>query len=381
MKKEIWTKDYLYAILVLLCVHTGPYLLLSVITVYGKMLSGSDTLAGMMASVFALSGLFARILSAWLLDRMPLKKVLLIFMGAMAAASFLYIFTSTYIQAFLLRACQGLAYGVACTAMSTYIVQLLDPANRLEGIGYSSLTANLANAFGPAAAYALLGEQVDQFRVLFIAVFLSTAVSFALMLGIKENSTAEKTEKKQEEKAGLTAILLPFLIWALLSFSMSSVSAFLALSSLEKGFGSIGMYFTINVIGLVLSRFTMKPLIDRFSENAVILAMLVIIGASLAGIGVCTSVWQLYTISLPFGFANGCLAPILNTKMVNRLPDTQSGSANAAFFAAGDAGFIIGPTIWGMVSGMAGYIAVFLAAAVIALAAMLLQIRDHKGEK
>ena len=53
MNKEIWTKDYLFAILMLLCVHTGPYLLLSVITIYGKMLSGSDTMAGMMASVFA----------------------------------------------------------------------------------------------------------------------------------------------------------------------------------------------------------------------------------------------------------------------------------------------------------------------------------------
>ena len=83
MNKRLWTKEYLRAVLVLLCVHASPYLLLPVITVYGRMLSGSDTLAGMMASVFALSGLFARFLSAYLLDRMPVKKVLQLFTAAM----------------------------------------------------------------------------------------------------------------------------------------------------------------------------------------------------------------------------------------------------------------------------------------------------------
>lgn len=380
MKKGIWTKEYIYAITVLLCVHTGPYLLLSVITVYGKMLSGSDTLAGMMASVFALSGLFARFLSAWLLDRFPLKKVLLGFTALMGLASGLYIFSGTYFQAFLLRGTQGLAYGVTCTAMSTYIVRLLDPEHRLEGIGYSSLTANLANAFGPTAAYALLGQNVDNFRLLFTAVFISVALSFVMMLLMKESTGKQQKHTQEQASGGLAKILMPFLIWVCMSFAMSSVSAFLSLSALEKGFSGIGMYFTFNVIGLVISRFVMKRIIGIVGEKVMTSAMILVIAVSLAGIGAVTKIWQLYCIALPFGFANGCLAPIINTKMVNSLPVSRSGFANAVFFAAGDAGFIIGPTFWGMVAGLTNYEAVFMFSAAICLAAAAFQYISSRKE-
>ena len=372
MTKTIWKKDYLFAILVLLCMHTGPYLLLSVITVYGKMLTGSDTLAGMMASVFALSGLFARFLSAFLLDRYPVKKVLLFFTAVMAAASGLYIFTSAYIQAFILRGIQGLAYGVTCTAMSTYIVRLLDPQDRLEGIGYSSLTANLANAFGPAAAYMLLGKNVDQFQVLFTAVFISVIVSFVLMFFLKDTGEVPAEKKGKSEKNSLAVLLIPFLIWVFMSFSMSSVSAFLSLSAIEKGFSGIGLYFTFNVIGLVFSRFTMKRILSLTGETTMVTLMIILISLSLAGIGLVTEVWQLYCIAPLFGFANGCLAPLINTGMVNSLPDHKSGFANAVFFAAGDGGFIIGPTFWGMIAGISGYTSVFLMAALLCAGAALL---------
>ncbi|MBP3869818.1 MAG: MFS transporter [Faecalicoccus sp.] len=365
MKKGMWTKDYIFAVFVLLCVHTGPYLLLSVITVYGKLLSGSDTMAGMMASVFALSGLFARFLSAWLLDKFPLKKVLIGFSAVMAAASFIYIFSNSFMSAFILRGIQGLAYGVTCTAMSTYIVQLLDPEYRLEGIGYSSLTANLANAVGPTAAYALLGENVDQFQALFTAVFISTVLSLVLMFFVRDKKEEVSKEQESNEKGGFGLIVIPFVIWMSMSFAMSSVAAFLSLSALEKGFSGIGLFFTFNVIGLVISRFVMKRLMDRFGENTMIMAMIIIIAASLAGIGLASRVWQLYVIALPFGFANGCLAPIINTKMINSLPDSRSGFANAVFFAAGDAGFIIGPTALGMIAQAAGYTFAFIFSAAI----------------
>lgn len=375
MNKGIWTKKYLWAVLVLLCVHAGPYLLLPVITVYGRMLSGSDTLAGMMASVFALSGLFARFLSAYLLDRMPVKKVLRLFTAAMAAASFLYIFSNAYWQAFVLRGLQGFFYGVTCTAMSTYIVRLLDPADRLEGIGYSSLTGNLANAVCPTISYALLGPDVNRFRWLFTAVFLSVVISFLMMIPISGNVQSRQESKVTGSAAGnISAILVPFLTWVCMSFSLSSVSAFLSLSALEKGFAGIGLYFTCNVAGLVTSRVVMRKMMDIIGEKRMICGMIITIALSLCGIALSSDVRQLYVIGLAVGFANGCLAPMINTKMVNSLPDSAGGFANAAFFAAGDIGFIIGPTFWGVIAGILNYQSVFIAASCIGIPALGMQM-------
>ncbi len=264
--------------------------------------------------------------------------------------------------------------------MSTYIVNLLDPQNRLEGIGYSSLTANLANAIGPTIAYALLGENVDQFQYLFIAVFISVIISLISMVPIKDEhqTVSVKANQQTSEKLHIMDVFFPFLLWACMSLAMSSVSAFLSLSSLEKGFSNIGLYFTFNVAGLVFSRFIMKRLTDLFGQSKMILAMILLVAFCLTGIALIREVWQLYLLALPFGFANGCLAPLVNTMLVNQLPSSKSGLANAAFFAAGDAGFIIRPAFWGVIAGMTSYNTVFIVSAAVCLIAFFIQIIQSK---
>lgn len=107
MKSKLWTKEYLLTIAILMFCHMGPYLLISVITIFGKQLTGSDTYAGMLASVFAFAGLFARFISAWLLERMSCKKVMFISVFILLAASFGYVFANSYWMAFILRGFQG----------------------------------------------------------------------------------------------------------------------------------------------------------------------------------------------------------------------------------------------------------------------------------
>ena len=383
MENRLWKKEYVYAVFVLFCLHIGPYLLLPVITVYGKMLSGSDAQAGMMASVFSLSGLFARFLSAWLLDRFPVRKVLLYFTGLMGAASFLYIFSSLYWQAFVLRGIQGLAYGITCTAMSTYIVNILDPQNRLEGIGYSALTGNLANAVCPAVSYLLLGEHVDRFQFLFIAVFVSAVFAFLSVLFLKPAKQHEiqknRTLQGTDSLNGVLYLLaVPFLMWLCISFSSSPVSAFLSLFALEKGFGGIGFYFTVNMAGIIVSRLAMGRIVNSLGSRLTAVIMIVLIAMSLFFIANMSALWQLYALAFPFGFANGCLMPLINTLLVNSLPSEKSGLANAVFFAAGDAGFILGPTIWGIVARSTSYHTVFLTASVICAAAVVIPLAAGK---
>ncbi len=105
-----------------------------------------------------------------------------------------------------------------------------------------------------------------------------------------------------------------------------------------------------------------------------ICGMIITIALSLCGIALSSDVRQLYVIGLAVGFANGCLAPMINTKMVNSLPDSAGGFANAAFFAAGDIGFIIGPTFWGMIAGILNYQSVFIAASCIGIPALGMQM-------
>ena len=64
MRRGLFTREYVWSVLNLLVLHIGPYLLLSVISVYAMSLTGSNTLAGVMTSVFPLTGLIGRFLAA-----------------------------------------------------------------------------------------------------------------------------------------------------------------------------------------------------------------------------------------------------------------------------------------------------------------------------
>ena len=137
MKRSLFTREYVFSVINLLALHLGPYLLLSVISVYAMSLTGSNALAGIMTSVFPLTGLAGRFVAAWLLERMPAKRVTVVTTAVLVAASALYLVCSSYPVALALRATQGLGYSMAVTSLSTHIVDIVAPENRLEGIGYS----------------------------------------------------------------------------------------------------------------------------------------------------------------------------------------------------------------------------------------------------
>jgi MFS family permease len=64
--------------------------------------------------------------------------------------------------------------------------------------------------------------------------------------------------------------------------------------------------------------------------------------------------------------------------MVNSMPDSKSGFANAVFFAAADAGFIAGPTIWGIVADITGYQNVFIVSGAVCLATIFIQMISER---
>ncbi len=382
MKEKLWTKEYLYSVFLLFLCHMGPYLLLSVISLFAKQLTGSDAYAGMMASVFALSGLAARFLSAWLLERFGSKKVMIVSMMIMAAASFAYVFCSNYWEAFILRGIQGLGYCTAVTSMSTYIVRILAPSRRLEGIGYSSLTGSAAGVIGPVAAFALIGQEMTQFKTLFIVVF---AVAMSAVLGlffIQESDPVrkEKHEKTANSEIEWSVLVIPLLIQILVSFAMSPLSSQLSLYAVELGFGGVGAYFTLSAIGLVLSRFTVSYIVKKLGNSKSILLFGLMIGLSLFALSRIYAMWQLLCLGLVIGYGQGALTPLINTIMVNSLPDSKSGVANALFFACGDLGFILGPTLWGALAGSSSYAFVFLMTAAVVTMAALLSLFTIKKE-
>jgi len=362
MKEKLWTRQYVLTIVLLMCCHMGPFLLLSVISIFAKQLTGSDTYAGMMTSVFAMTGLLARFVSAEALERVSVKRITILSAGILAAASLGYLFVDNYWLAFILRGFQGLGFGIAVTAVNTYVVRIVPPTRLLEGIGYSSLTNSLGQVVGPTIAFAILGEKYDHFLLLFCVVFTFTAVTFLLSFLLQNVDMVQKS--KTEKEAGTEVIrwslvILPVVICFFCNIANCSAVSFLSLYAIDREIGGIGAYFTINAIGVLASRFVMKKIVDKLGDCHSITICSVCIAVCIYLISVTDALWQILILAFPLGFAMGFIAPVINTYIVTVLPEKKSGLANALFLAAADVAFMVGPVIFGYIAEYTSYAFIF----------------------
>ena len=61
MEERLWTKKYLFSLVLVFGVNMGYALLNSVMAIYGSVLTSSSVVGGYMITVFTLSALFLRL--------------------------------------------------------------------------------------------------------------------------------------------------------------------------------------------------------------------------------------------------------------------------------------------------------------------------------
>lgn len=368
MEEKLWTKKYILAVSILFGICLCSNIVLSVLTIFAKNLTGLDTYAGLMTSVFTIAALSVRFIAGALLDKFNCKRVILSGISLMVIVSFLFIRCDHITSALIYRAIQGVGFGIASTGASTYVTKICHPNRLLEGVSYAAIANSLTGVIGPSLAYALIGKHYDQFQLLFIVAVIISIGTFLLMLlgkdAHQQTITSTAAEEKNE-KMKWNVLCLPVLILFLNSLTQSAITSFVSLYAISLGFVGAGSFFSVNAIGMIASRFVMNPLVKKFGHFRMILINSAVFFISIFLLSKVTAMWQMLVIALPAGFSIGAISPIINTFMIQNMPVNKSGIANALYYSSMDIGYAIGSIIWGIVATMTGYANVFFIGALI----------------
>ncbi|MFQ6861465.1 MAG: MFS transporter [Beduini sp.] len=368
MEEKLWTKKYILAVSILFGICFCSNIVLSVLTIFAKNLTGLDTYAGLMTSIFTIAALSVRFAAGVLLDKFNCKRVILSGISLMIIASFLFISCDDITAALVYRAVQGIGFGIASTGASTYVTKVCHPNRLLEGVSYAAIANSLTGVIGPSLAYALIGKHYDQFQLLFIVAALIAVGTFLLMLLGKDahqQTITSSAVKEKNKKIKRNALCLPVMILFLNSLTQSAITSFVSLYAISLGFAGAGSFFSVNAIGMIASRFVMNPLVKRFGQFRTILINSAVFFISVFLLSKVTAMWQMLVIALPAGFSIGAISPIINTFMIQNMPANKSGIANALYYSSMDIGYAIGSIIWGIVATMTGYANVFFIGALI----------------
>lgn len=165
--------------------------------------------------------------------------------------------------------------------------------------------------------------------------------------------------------------MTPFgLCLALGSVGFGVITAFITLYYASHGWDHAALALTALGTCFVLTRLVMADAIGRFGGYPVALASFAVEAAGLAIIWMAHAPWQALAGAAVVGFGFSLVFPALGMEAVKRVPATNRGSALGAYalfldFALG----LTGP-VAGLIAKHGGYPAVYLFAALSALAAL-----------
>jgi MFS family permease len=319
----------------------GDWAMIIVLGIWAKVLTGSNSAAGLVFFVFALASLAAP-LGGLVVDRLPKRPLMIATHVALAAVMFLLLFVHDRGDLWLLyvvTALYGLGGDVFAAARSAMLKAMLPDELLAEANGaYQSIREGLRLVAPLAGAGIFAAFGGSAVAMVDAASFLLSAATLAA-LRFDEPARAPKEHRLVRElSAGITHIwqtrilrqLTIGIALALLVAGFSETLIFAITSEgLHRGPSFIGVIATFQGVGSILGGLTAAGLMQRIGD-----LRLSGIGIALFGIGDC--LWLVP--SVPVVLASTAVAGVgivwaivaLATAYQRRSPDHMQGRVSAA---------------------------------------------------
>lgn len=401
--QKLWSRDFIIIMIACAGISFCNYFLVSTLPIYAQKLTGTSIYAGLMTTIYTLAALATRPFAGILSDRFGRVKLLIAGAAICALACILYPFSTVIVVLILVRAFQGIGFGLHTTAGGTVAADIIPKSRMSEGLGIFGLYGTIAGALAPAIALSIIGDgDLANFTPLFIlaaAIAVICIILDALIRyerRVRDEKAAEKlhesdavTEIKCDEAAPLPktvfgfepAVFMPGAVLALIFIAFSSVVSFLPLFALDRQLGDIGLFFTINAVGMFCSRLFLGKVADKHGADIINIPALVVMIICFALIPFIHLKLYLFILAFPLGLTQGAICPTINTMMFKRCSVKRRGTASAAYFASIDSGFAIGALLFGVIADKLGYDIVYWGAALFIIAAAVIYLLHLRVKK
>lgn len=360
------------------CISVTFYMTTITTTSYAlDILHTSSATAGFASGIFVIGVLCARLCVGKNLDKINLKKWLLIGLGACFVFNILYFFSHNIWALNLTRFLHGLSFGLCSSVCGTIVARMIPSFKRGAGIGYYGLSSVLASGIAPFIAIYLVNHGAfDISFIISLGVIMGAILSvFAMKVrelkkGALEISPAKKTLKTRifelVEPSALRIALIAFAVALCLGTILSFIGAYCKERDLVKA-GAI--FFIVYALTALLARPIAGRIFDTKGHNAVIIPSLIcfIIALILIALAQSGAILILGAVFCALGYGNFVSAAQSYTIKV--APKDKMGFATATFYMALDFGAGVGPYLLGFAIGAWSYAVAFgLCAGLIAVA-------------
>lgn len=385
-EQKLWTKSFINICLSSFFIFITFYCQTATFpTFVTDNLGESQQLAGWVLTVYVIAAVIMRPFAGRWMDGPHRSKVLILSLIGFMAVSLFYPLVSSLGLLLVLRALHGFGFGAATTGNGTIVAEIVPAQRKGEGLGYYTLSMNLAMVLGPFVGLVVI--QNASFHMLFY-ILIAFGV-LGLILGwstarIPKAGTAEGSAKKKQKltfKSLFEARAIPISITALLlAIAYSGVLSYIPTYSKEIGLSSISSYyFVVYAVIMVLARPFTGRMFDKLPRNYLIYPTLALYAGGLVVLATANSAFTFLLSAAIIGLGYGSLFPCLQAIAVSSAPRDRVGLATSTFFIFFDSGVGIGSVLLGSIATATSNRTMYLAAAaVVALGALTYFLLLHR---
>lgn len=362
-KEPIWTKPFISLFITNIAVFIVFYGLVSALPLYAiGVLGRTDEDAGLLMSAFLLSAIVVRPFTGKILDVVGKRKILWISLVFYLVCTILYYFIEPFGVLLGLRFVQGIWFSIITTAGISIAADIVPTARKGAGIGYFSMSTNLAVVLGPLIALSII--QSYSFDVLFIVLSLLMLAGVLTSLSAPADQTKASVEVSRKltlgdlfEKGALPVALLGSLI----AFSYASVLSYLSIYAQEKNVLALASaFFLVFAAVMLITRPFTGKIFDEKGSQYILIPGFISFAIGLVILAFMNSVPQFLIAGAFIGLGYGAIVPSLQTLAVQSTKHERSGYATATFFTFFDLGIAVGSYVLGFVALYSGYRNVYL---------------------
>lgn len=380
---RLFTRSYIFMCLANFLTAFSFFLLVPTLPFYLVDTFGLEPdIVGLVLSCYVVAVLCIRPFAGFIADVFPRKRVYVISYTLFALAFVGYLFSFPDIIMFIiLRVVHGFAFGALNTTGNTLVIDIMPSSRRGEGLGYFGVTNNLAMAFGPMTGLFII--ESGNYTLLFLAALLAACVGllFAVLVKVKWRQPSERAEKVFSiDRFILLAGIPASVAFFMLAIPYGMTSSYIAIYASEVGItGGVGLFFTVQGAGLIVSRLLSGKRVDKgyitqTISRGIVIALAGVIGEALLAwvCGVSLGVgYVLYFLSaFLIGYGFGTIFPAFNTLFINMAPNSRRATANATYLTGWDVGIGAGMLLGGALS-VNGYSGSFTFSAILVIVAFV----------
>ncbi len=362
-KEALWTKGFIQIWVSNFFLFMTFYFLLVSLPIYAiRELNGKQSTAGLIVTVFIITAILIRPVAGNLMQKIGKRAIFLTSLLIFLVASIFYLFTDSLTGLLIVRALHGIGFGMATTATGTIVADILPSSRRGEGMGYYSMSMNLAMVIGPFIGLQAINSWGTSTLFILAVIFAFFAVLTGGFMKMESEAEMEKVEIERTEKKGFqfnqiienTAVKIS-VVAAMFGIVYSSILSFVSVYAENKGFISVsGYFFVVYAIFMLMARPFAGKWFDRYGANKIVYPCIVLFSGGMILLGLADSEWMFLLSAALIGLGYGSMFPCLQTIAIQKAAPHRRGLATATFLSIFDIGIGFGSYIVGIIGDAIG---------------------------